>query len=1238
MTTEALDEIARTIAKYGERHSLWRQLRRLDEKHGEEALDRLLWEGFRADAFEVVYVLQVVERMPQRAATHGIEDAVALLQRFAAAFPEGEQSGPHGSHCLWSDEEVPGLIPLTAHIVTARKDDPAAVAALREAVATLPAPYDQGLALSLAQAGVLASDALPAGTLEVVAIRDVEHGSDSFRAVWTEDVYRAALAAALRRAQRCTPSALAALAGHVPAEELLEAVGRSVFGGDDWKTVEALAPLGRDSFDAVAAAAEGCVGAVGAPAKMRADSYELGWPAYFRTCIYLRACKHHGREPAPWCDALVGGLLDGFELHWSGSNYLGYLAELRETLAVLPVPRLAPLLVAAAKVPWLLAAAAPTPEVVARILEALHALPRPLAWREKTAVEHCLKTFGPEQIPALNAAVGRPGAQRGLVIEALIAAGTAETVPGLIQGLYDKAKRVRDRAEEGLAALDDVVDALEAPLHAGARDVRIVAARLLARQPATARRHALAQARLEVEKAAAVRAVLETIAAPPSGGDEGAALAAALGEDLRAWQRFPAVGDDRLEILWNHLLQVHQGDVIADVEPWLELLAVAKRHPRAREWAILGLIFSRSSDARRSLEVALGLWPDFLASLAEHIRTHGWRRTPAMGTCKSWRTLGLDAMVSTAHGLEAGGRTGLWLACADVSRSARQYLLTLPVDERLRLGERLLTSAVSRERRLGAELLESTGRDTVLPLLERAHKREKDRFLKSALLERLSAVALRSLKVAAYGRDEAGERALDQALAALPRARKNPAWSARLPTLRLASGAALSKGARGWFLQQLDKEGPRHNPELRALRERLEPASRRAFLATLLRRAKTGPTRGVPLAAIAILGGPDDVETLRKELPRLAASRQDDYGAPVCRALARLGLPEAVQVLDVQSRSGRTPALKRRAGSALAGLARRQGCSVEELVDNSLGDGGFGPDRCLRLDFGPRSFTARLTAEGSIVLVDEASGKERKALPKPRKSDDPERAAAARKQLSAARKTVRRTLSARKKRWQQAMLAAQEEPVEAFAARTLGNPIWWTAAQGLLFAVKTGEGWRSFLLDEDGRPCDRDGPLRLPAAGVVRVVHPVQLEEEEAERWRELLDEKGLEPRFVQLERKIFRLDELPESAEELLRELPLVTGHDLYQAARARGYEPGPIEDGGAIYRQTKTVGPFAWTVAHGGVFPGHVSDHEDCELRSIEVRKDGEKIPWRTLPPELFSELAFDLYALSGSLYEVL
>lgn len=217
---------------------------------------------------------------------------------------------------------------------------------------------------------------------------------------------------------------------------------------------------------------------------------------------------------------------------------------------------------------------------------------------------------------------------------------------------------------------------------------------------------------------------------------------------------------------------------------------------------------------------------------------------------------------------------------------------------------------------------------------------------------------------------------------------------------------------------------------------------------------------------------------------------------------------------------------QRQAAHWLNLVAAHRGLTFEQL-DASIPDLGLDGTGSLRLDFGPREFTAKLTPASTIEILDGA-GKLLKTLPKPRLSDDAALATQAKQQLGALRKNLRSLVSLQKTRLEQAMCEEKVWRGSDFVKQVLSHPIVSQLARKLVWGHFGHDHMLAvaFHVGDCGRLLGLDGcPVDVPAKARVGVVHPLHLGSW-LQEWRDLFALQGIEQPFRQILRTTYRAED----------------------------------------------------------------------------------------------------------------
>ncbi len=481
----------------------------------------------------------------------------------------------------------------------------------------------------------------------------------------------------------------------------------------------------------------------------------------------------------------------------------------------------------------------------------------------------------------------------------------------------------------------------------------------------------------------------------------------------------------------------------------------------------------------------------------------------------------------------------------------------------------LLTSKKAAERLLAVQVAARWG-DALRPALETALETEKSAKVAEAIRAVLG-------QPAAADPEAAGQPTPDQLAAQTLKGgkRRRFQWVLEppLPAVRLADGTPAGEDRRDALLAAYCDLGRVGRSETAAvIAQGLDPADLVGLAAEVWERwlaaGAQSKTKWV-LPFVAVFGGP-------AMTPRLQHAIQDwpqhARGAIACEAVMALALstdPAALLVVDSIARKFKFRQVKTAAAAALQNAAKELGITPEELADRIVPDPGFSADGKRVFDYGPRSFTVRLTPTLELSIANDA-GKTVKNLPAPGKTDDPEKAAASYEAFKTMKKQIRTTVTTQKARLEAALAALRCWDAEAWQALFVRNPIMHQFAISLIWGVYEGDRLTAtFRYMEDGsfNTVDEE-EYTLPAAARIGLVHPVELDAATRDAWKQQLEDYEITPSISQLDRPVYTLR--PGSGEERrLEEFggKKLNGLSLSGKLQGLGWYRGSVQDAGGYY-----------------------------------------------------------------------
>lgn len=262
-------------------------------------------------------------------------------------------------------------------------------------------------------------------------------------------------------------------------------------------------------------------------------------------------------------------------------------------------------------------------------------------------------------------------------------------------------------------------------------------------------------------------------------------------------------------------------------------------------------------------------------------------------------------------------------------------------------------------------------------------------------------------------------------------------------------------------------------------------------------------------------------------------------------ALAGMGSDVALMNLSYLAERGRSKALQMKALEKIAAVAENRELTADELADRVVLDLDLDDRGGLDLDFGPRQF--RLGFDEFLrPWVREADGRKLRQFPKPRKSDDPELAAAAVARWSLLKKDAAAIADQQLIRLEKMLATSRRVTPDVFQTLFAAHPLIRHLAQRLVWGLYDDESASTrarvtFRVSSDLTFSDwGDHPAEVDttpeAGGLVGMVHPVHMTPDEKRAWGEIFHDYEITQPFQQLSRDVFILSEAEKSSARIGR------------------------------------------------------------------------------------------------------
>lgn len=364
-------------------------------------------------------------------------------------------------------------------------------------------------------------------------------------------------------------------------------------------------------------------------------------------------------------------------------------------------------------------------------------------------------------------------------------------------------------------------------------------------------------------------------------------------------------------------------------------------------------------------------------------------------------------------------------------------------------------------------------------------------------------------------------------------------------------------------------------------------------------------------------------------------------GKALIAMLAWIDHPSATQLMLAIGSRFRTKSFQEEATRQAEALAERKGWTLAELADRTVPSAGFDETGTLELNFGPRSFTARLLPDFKVELFN-PEGKKIAALPEPRQDDDAEQAKEAKKAFGAAKKELKSIVDLQTDRLYEALCTEREWPAADWAAYLQQHPVLRHLLQRLVWVeLVDGRVARIFRPLDDGTLTDHeDSAVELAEGARVRLAHDSLLGGDAVSAWQQHLLDYEIKPLFQQLGKGHYALPD-SKAGNDVIKDFEghMIEAFALRGRALKLGYTRGPAEDGGWFHAYEKrfpTLGLQAVLEFTGNPLP---EENRIVALLNLSFASNADNSSWQrgkltlaNVPKVLLSECYNDLRLIAA------
>ncbi len=403
-----------------------------------------------------------------------------------------------------------------------------------------------------------------------------------------------------------------------------------------------------------------------------------------------------------------------------------------------------------------------------------------------------------------------------------------------------------------------------------------------------------------------------------------------------------------------------------------------------------------------------------------------------------------------------------------------------------------------------------------------------------------------------------------------------------------------------------------------------------------------------------ILGGMDAMTSLQHYIKEWSENSRGAIASEAVKALAFNGSSAALMAVDNMARKFKNKQVRNAANTALAQAAEALNITREELADRIVPDLGFDETLCRIFDYGQRQFKVYLTPALELEIFE--GEKKLKNLPKPGKSDDPEKSEQASKEFKEMKKQMKAAVQSQKARLEYVLLCDRKWTAEGWKELFIKKPVMHCFAIGLIWGAydEKNQLLQTFRYLEDGSFTTSDeDEYELPENALIGLVHPLELDEETRSAWNEQLSDYEISQPFPQINRPVYKV--LPEEkGKTALQRFSGTEINNLSLVGKTAKFDwyKGEAQDGGAFYefcrtdiaRQEKSgdkiqqIGYYVELKFSGMYIATSFADSEDVTVEEVNfwklekgLRKE-DALRLDEVNPRYFSEIVAQLTSIFG------
>lgn len=434
-----------------------------------------------------------------------------------------------------------------------------------------------------------------------------------------------------------------------------------------------------------------------------------------------------------------------------------------------------------------------------------------------------------------------------------------------------------------------------------------------------------------------------------------------------------------------------------------------------------------------------------------------------------------------------------------------------------------------------------------------------------------------------------------------------PKWGKGLPDIQTRAGEVIPSQDSVWIFGAalfVEKEAVRHDL-LEDLRRYGEPSSLDQWLSAALTawaKSENAAKDAWILHAVAPMGGAGSVKLLDEIIRSWIKAKEKALALLTLDALSRMNVREAKEIIPVLALCVNDSAVSREAGRLQKKQADATGLDSVEAADVLVPTLGLDPRGEFMLDYGSRTFTARLNAKLEMELFDQ-EGHRKRSLPAGLMTDDAIKVRQAKAAWATLKSSLKRLIRVQTRRLEDSMVHGYSWSLAALGKNWLSHPVLSPLARSLVWQAGA---WRVRITEDHSFANAEDDPVTLDADTSLRVAHPLRISALELTAWRERFQDYRILQILPQLNRETY---DFPQEQAEVKRlaapsHTPLKPGV-LFGILEEDGWQfKGPYGLYNSAWKTFPEENITAW-ITFTGFLTSRIADSESQVLRTCFFQK---------------------------------